>query len=305
MSLSCALWATSLHQWARRYLRLTQPARCSPEKRARMRAFFAEGVDNMHIPWAVEGLPMLLHMSLFLFFGGMAVFLFNVDREVFSYVICWIGLFSIVYGLITLLPIIRHDSPYHSPLSTPAWLLYAGIHHVTFKILAFITYGTFWGYRTWESSEDLRDRYRGWMLGGVEKVAEETASKRSSKIDVQILDWTISALGDDDSLKNFFEAIPGFFNSKFVKHLEKVFPAELREKFRDTLGGFISRTWSSNSVDDLEKIRRLGVPLNAINQIGKTSDRFILHSILSRLRDDEVPQTVEIGQSCTLVHKQW
>jgi hypothetical protein len=93
-----------------------------------MRAFFADGVDKMHIPWAVEGLPMLLHLSLFLFFGGLAIFLFNVDHEVFSYVIWWIGLFSLVYGLITLLPIIRHDSPYHSPLSTPAWFLYASIH---------------------------------------------------------------------------------------------------------------------------------------------------------------------------------
>ena len=87
MSLSCALWATSLHQWARRYIRLTQPARCSPEKRARMHAFFAEGVDKMHIPWAVEGLPTLLHLSLFLFFGGLAIFLFNVDQEVFMFVV--------------------------------------------------------------------------------------------------------------------------------------------------------------------------------------------------------------------------
>ncbi|KAF8475257.1 hypothetical protein DFH94DRAFT_603116, partial [Russula ochroleuca] len=76
MSLSCALWATSLHQWARRYIRVTQPARCSPEKRARIRAFFADGVDKMHMPWAVEGLPALLHLSLFLFFGGLVIFLF-------------------------------------------------------------------------------------------------------------------------------------------------------------------------------------------------------------------------------------
>jgi hypothetical protein len=41
----------------------------------------------MHIPWAVEGLAMLLHLSSFLIFGGLAIFLFNVDREVFSYVI--------------------------------------------------------------------------------------------------------------------------------------------------------------------------------------------------------------------------
>ena len=73
-----------------------------------MRAFFANGVDKMHIPWAVEGLPMLLHLSLFLFFGGLAIYLFNVDQEVFTCVVSWIGLFLAVYGLISLLPMIRH-----------------------------------------------------------------------------------------------------------------------------------------------------------------------------------------------------
>jgi Family of unknown function (DUF6535) len=296
MSLSCALWATSLQQWARRYLRRAQLARCRPEKRARMRAFFAEGVDKMHIPWAVEGLPTLLHLSLFLFFGGLAIFLFNVNREVFSYVIWWIGLFSMVYGLITLLPIFRHNSPYHSPLSTPAWFLSASMPHVTFSILYLITMCCFWSYRAFDVWLYLRDRYER-MSGGVDEAAEETASERSSEIDIQILDWTINALGDDDSLKSFFEAIPGFFNSKYVNHLEGVFPAELREKFTDTLGGFLSRTWSSNSVDDSEKVRRIDISLNAINQISETSDRFILHNILSKLRDDEVPQTVETAHS--------
>ncbi|KAH9978282.1 hypothetical protein BJV74DRAFT_888331 [Russula compacta] len=70
ISLNAALLATSLQQWARRYVRITQPPRCSPEKRARMRAFFADGAEKLHIPWAVEGLPALLHLSLFLFFSG-------------------------------------------------------------------------------------------------------------------------------------------------------------------------------------------------------------------------------------------
>ena len=97
ISLSCALLATSVHQWAHRYIRLTQPARCGPEKRARIREFYANGVDTMHVPWAVEGLPTLLHLSLFLFFGGLVIFLFNVDEEVFSCVVSWIGFFSVVY----------------------------------------------------------------------------------------------------------------------------------------------------------------------------------------------------------------
>lgn len=93
----------------------------------------------------------------------------------------------------------------------------------------------------------LRDRYEGWMLGGAEKAAEETASGQSSKIDVKILDWIIGVLRDHNSLKTF-EAIPGFFNSKLVNHLKIVFPMELLEKLIGALDGIIGRAWSSDSV---------------------------------------------------------
>jgi hypothetical protein len=167
-----------------------------------MHAFFAEGVDKMYVQWAVEGLPTLLHLSLFFFFGRLTVFLFNVNCEVFSYVIGWIRLFSLVYGLIMLLPIIRHNSPYYSPLSTPVWFLYASICLITFKILdSTMLYHSWsnWDRKYWEG------RYQGWMREGVDKVAEDTMSDRSSicspDIDIQILDWTVSALlGDDISL---------------------------------------------------------------------------------------------------------
>ena len=76
-----------------------------------MRAFFANGVEKMHIAGVVEGLPALLHLSVFLFFAGLVIFLFNINHTVFSSVAWWIGLFTIVYGLITLAPIIRHDGP--------------------------------------------------------------------------------------------------------------------------------------------------------------------------------------------------
>ena len=271
MSVSCALWATSLHQWARRYIRLTQPERCSPEKRARMRAFFANGVENMHIPWAVEGLPTLLHLSLFLFFGGLVIFLFNVDHEVFICVVSWIGLFSIVYGLITLLPLIRQDSPYYTPLSIPAWFPYAGIQYLAFEVLASIApnrFGSFaWSFATWERYFELRNRYHGWMSGGMEKTAEKMASERSPKIDVGILDWTISALGDDDSLEKFIEAIPGFFNSKLVNGLQKHLPFGIARRLSGAMNGFLCRTLSSNSVIEAVKQHRLHISMSAINLV--------------------------------------
>ena len=305
MSLSCALWATSLQRWARRYLGRTQPARCNPEKRARMRAFFAEGVDKMHIPWAVEGLPTLLHLSLFLFLGGLAIYLFHVDREVFSFVIWWIGLFSLVYGMITLLPLIRQDSPYSSPLSTPAWFLHATVAYIAVEILSSIVTFCFCfcGHRIFRFKTRMLAHignsgkyYRRRMLGGVGKAAEETVSDRLSKIDVSILEWTISTLGDDDSLKNFFEAIPGFFNSKLVKHLEWDSLEELFKKYSDALDGFLGRTWASNSVEDSEKVRRLDITMNAMSVIRHSGVSFIPWKF-SFKHWDKMPQNHEMGQA--------
>ena len=295
MSLSCALWATSLHQWARRYIRVTQPARCSPEKRARIRALFANGVDKMNIPWAVEGLPTLLHLSLFLFFSGLVIFLFNVDQEVFICVVLWIGIFSVVYVLITMLPLIRQDSPYYSPLSILAWFSYTGVRYVILKAVASDD-RRFRRLATWHRYCYLRNRYRGWMLGGMEKKAEEMAEERSSKIDIDILHWTISALGDDDSLEKFIEALPGFFNSKLVKDLREDLPNDLSIRLRDAMDGFLDRTLSSNSVIDSVKFHRFDISFNAMKfiHVRHVSPILIKYS-LKHL--DQVPKTVDIWRT--------
>ncbi|KAF8265177.1 hypothetical protein EI94DRAFT_1444238, partial [Lactarius quietus] len=116
ISLTCALLATMLQKWARKYLRVTQ-SYCSPYKRARIRAFFAEGVEKYLLPWVVEALPMLLHISMFLFFVGLVVFLSNVNITIFKLILSWISLCTALYGFITLTPIFCRDSPYHTPLS--------------------------------------------------------------------------------------------------------------------------------------------------------------------------------------------
>jgi hypothetical protein len=243
-----------------------------------MRAFYANGVEKMHIPWAVEGLPTLLHLSLLLFFGGLAIFLFNVDAEVFTSVVCWIGLFLTVYGLITLLPLIRPDSPYYTPLSKPAWFLYASIPYVTFTVLAFIVdvfdlirFGRDRAYQIqrdvfWRLVE-LKYRYHSWISGGMEMTAEETAEEQSSEIDIHILGWTIGSIGDDDSLEEFFGAIPGLFNSKLVEDLETNFPDTLLFTFWDALHTFMDRTLSSNSITEPVKSVRVMICKDIMNII--------------------------------------
>ncbi|KAF8471362.1 hypothetical protein DFH94DRAFT_613220, partial [Russula ochroleuca] len=117
ISLTCAMLATFMQKWARRYIKNTQPSRYSPHKRARLRAFFSEGVEKWHVSWAVETLPILLHISFFLFCVGLIIFLFSTNHVVFGAVVWWPLLSMMAYLSITLLPLFWPNSPYDAPLS--------------------------------------------------------------------------------------------------------------------------------------------------------------------------------------------
>ena len=261
-----------------------------------MRAFFANGVEKMHIAQIVEGLPTLIHLSLFLFFAGLAIFLSNINHAVFNCVVWWIALFSFIYGLITILPIFRHDSPYFSPLSLPAWFLYAGISHLFFKTLFSIRNKKIKVFSSWQRLRALRDRYRSWILGGVEKAAEETVSERLSVIDAHILRWTIDDLGDDDRMANFFEAIPGFFNSKLVENPRSDLFDSLLKRFWKALNGFFDRTLSSNSVIAYVKQSRLDIGMGAMDKITDPDVSSIPKDLLFE-RWDQAPQDVAMGHA--------
>ena len=268
-----------------------------------MRAYFASGVEKMGTAWVVEGLPTLLHLSVFLFFGGLVIFLFNINYAVFNSVIWWIGLFLIVYGLITVMPIFRHDSPYYSPLSTLAWFLYATISYLFFLVLFTIKSNRIHVFKTWQRLRALKDRSRGWILGGVEKAAEETVSEQLSKIDVDIFGWTIDALGNDD-MEKFLEAIPGFFSTKPEKDLKEL-PDNLLETFWKVSDGFIDRTLLSNTVTEPVKSRQLDIGMNAMSVINNLRFSPIPPDILFQ-RWDQAPQNVEMGYTlarwCTSVN---
>jgi Family of unknown function (DUF6535) len=223
-----------------------------------MRAFFAEGVDKMHIPLVVEALPMLLHLSVFLFLGGLVIFLFNVEHAVFNSVMWWTGLFLMVYVLITVMPIVRHNSPYYAPLSQPAWFLYASMNYLLYEVLAskFPRCGAF---ESRGRFSDLRDHYHGQMLGGLEKAVEKTVAEFSLDMDIRIFDWTMGVLEEDDNLEKFFDAVPGFFSSKLGNHIGSDIPEDLLNRFWSTLNRFMVHTLSSNSVIESVKTRRVNI----------------------------------------------
>jgi hypothetical protein len=264
ITLTCALLATFLQQWARRYVRITQPPRYSPHRRARIRSFFANGVDDLHLPWAVEALPTLLHLSFFLFFAGLLISLFNINHTLFSAVAWWIGLSAAMYGCITILPIFRHDSPYYTPLSSSAWLIYTGIAYSASQILCLIAKFWFFGYASRRRFAKLKDEYFEWFSLGMRRVAEETIWEHSPEIDGRILKWTFDSLDEDSELEKFVEGIPGFCSSQVVENPRRNLVQLGELELSLALNRLLYRTLTSDLVSESVKRARLVICVTAV-----------------------------------------
>ncbi|KAH9035180.1 hypothetical protein EDB83DRAFT_2678114 [Lactarius deliciosus] len=280
ISLTCALLATLLQQWARRYLRITNP-RCSPHKRARIRAFFAEGVERLRLPWTVEALPTLLHISLFLFFAGLGVFLFGIHRTVFSVVIAWVGLCIVVYAYLTALPILHKDSPYHAPLSSFFWFCVTGMRYAVFPSRDTPTRHNSTTPGAFSRDRDLEeDRNRSLFQHGLLKTAEEHAGGLTAEIDYRALEWTFDSLDEDRELEQFFDGVPGFCGSNAVDNPVAGFVKPNSRKLSNALTGLMDRTLSSSLVSELVKQKRITICTKAIGAANLFGPWWVLPRVL-------------------------
>ena len=353
-----ALLATMLQQWARQYIKFAQPAQCSIEKRARMRAFFADGADKMGLPRAVEAVPILLHLSLFLFFSGLVIFLWNVNQTVYLSVTCCIGFCSAVYVCITFMPMLWLNSPYYTPLSKPASyivvVILLGLSCLYFinGFISAICYGLIFAtfslfFTAWyllfspetnylrgtrdRNSRTLWNRIKRvyWIILGRHQMLfwsplnhwltllgpifrkcrhwfsqlwnkgtaiEKTILQQSSRIDLGILTWTIGALGEDDSLENLLEVIPGFLNARVAEGFEIPLHDMLGAQLVDPICGFLGRNLLSNSVDEESKTHRCIICMNAVDRIcdSRGIQKILLHISRPRFNQAWSIQTAQL-----------
>ncbi|KAI0029118.1 hypothetical protein K488DRAFT_57119, partial [Vararia minispora EC-137] len=116
VSISCALAATMIQQWSRRYLALTQ-GDTTPKRRARARTFFHVGVKKYHLSAASKLVPALLHGSVFLFFAGLVQFAFTIHRTLAWAVLAAVSALCFTYAVLTVMPALSANAPYFTPLS--------------------------------------------------------------------------------------------------------------------------------------------------------------------------------------------
>ncbi|KAJ7152507.1 hypothetical protein C8R46DRAFT_481684, partial [Mycena filopes] len=122
LSLTCALVATLLEQWARDFLHKTE-IRSAPLIRARVFSYLYYGLKNFGMHTVVEIIPLLLHASLLFFFAGLVAFLLPINTAITVVATAILGTVTIIYAILTLLPLSHPDCPYRTPLSGGFWNL--------------------------------------------------------------------------------------------------------------------------------------------------------------------------------------
>ena len=263
-----------------------------------MRALFSKGSPGPYNTfWGTGHEPNYLHFSVLLFVVGSLIYLFNINRAVFYAVAWWVGWKTIYYTVVTVDVFENPHGLFHTPLSDVALRIYLGIAYVVFQVCSCIP--RLHGLRDYirRHHRDLSERYSNGILEGKQKQTKEIALKPSSKIDTLILERMLLALDEDPALETFFDAIPGFCNSKLCI---LPFSSRVRMKLRQALDGFLNRSFSSNLVSESVRVTRLIVCLNAAQvALGP----FVVSEILDNTFNgkwDKALQSVEMGHALRL-----
>jgi len=200
ISLSCALAATLVQQWARRYLRLSQGQRAA-QSRVRIRTYLHEGIHLFHTRWVVENISLLMHAAIFLFFVGLVEFLYNVNREVAHVVLVAVSIFATTYVVLTSLPVLFQQCPFQTPLSSILWYL----GHLL--VIAFLSLFS-WSNHIRAYIEEFWRRIRD---GITDHLADKADQK--NEIDLKALRSALRSCRDESDMEAFLDAIPGYLRS--------------------------------------------------------------------------------------------
>ncbi|TFK32910.1 hypothetical protein BDQ12DRAFT_771182, partial [Crucibulum laeve] len=77
-SLASALGATLVQQWIRSYLQDSQNT--SPITHAKIRIYLYDGIKVFKMNTIVGVIPILIHISLFLFYAGIIAFFYSINK---------------------------------------------------------------------------------------------------------------------------------------------------------------------------------------------------------------------------------
>ena len=77
----CAVFATLIQQWARRYYLSLMQGSGTPYERAKLRRLLFKDLKTFQVERTRQLLGMLTHLSLLLYSVGLIIFIFHIDQQ--------------------------------------------------------------------------------------------------------------------------------------------------------------------------------------------------------------------------------
>ena len=189
-SLSAALLAILVQQWVRNYMHVFQRY-SDPQKSARMRQYLYEGSTTWYMPIAAEAVPGLLHVSLFLFFAGLADSTLNINTTIGVSTIIPIGICGLLYIFTTLVPVIYPQSPYQTSFSGVIWYAIQKSHG-----------------RSYIDRDGKPKSVSTNMAQGQMQLSMEETKERNGR-DKRAIVWLLDNLTEDAEIESFVTSAPG------------------------------------------------------------------------------------------------
>jgi hypothetical protein len=168
LCIDCAILATLIQEWARRYLSLTQ-GRATASERERVREFLFIGLTKYRANWVRQSMGILLHVSICLYSLGIVFFLVHVDWELAPFAALDLALSIVMYGVITVLSFLSLRCPYGTPFTPLIWRSY---HFFMFGICSGIGYISPGSLE--EKAEEHRKRYKSGLKRTIVRCARAT-----------------------------------------------------------------------------------------------------------------------------------
>ena len=207
-SVTSALLSTLIQQWAREYLQYSQSSD-TPHKRGRTRAYLFDGLSQFQMRRLTYGVPILLHIAVFLFFFSVSDWLHFVNRLVGATArYCFIALLM-MYMALSILPLIFKNAPYQTPLTTPIRGCASLIQASYVILLRFVQ-------RSYRAAEGLEAREGFGLFHHIHldrtRALKREIKRREAKLDQSAMHWLVRQL-DEDDMPAFLSGLPGYILS--------------------------------------------------------------------------------------------
>ncbi|KAF8493460.1 hypothetical protein F5888DRAFT_827922 [Russula emetica] len=296
-----AFYVMLVQQWIRRYTQTLADLKLTTDQE-RVRSCLFLGTQKYKMSHAIGLIPLPLHISVFLFFSGLIVFLFTISNAIAIVITVAVVLIGLLYAGLTILPITDDVCPYFTPMSDVWWyiqhsIVSAGVSGCHLALEQFRNRsGAIIGARPGRLSnwsdflKDTIDRNRGHLKDGLRGNIFRHAKTAPVDVDLSTLTWLLQRpiMGEKGKLQGFIESIPpqilvqlSFLEAESGK---KTIRDHLFNLFQDCLG-------NKDKLQPKERSQRLGICLDAFYQIVKPSSfldkdpEMVLQYVWSNFKD--------------------